>query len=75
MLFRSHQDARRRLDDLLELSDSRANLLVTLCIDGRGRLSKTKRDRHFDTLTDDELQGVEDMMRDVLAVHGLPVAD
>ena len=71
----AHQDARRRLDDLLELSDSRANLLVTLCIDGRGRLSKTKRDRHFDTLTDDELQGVEDMMRDVLAVHGLPVAD
>lgn len=71
----AHQEARRRLDERLELSDARANLLVTLCIEGRGRLSKTKRDRHFETLTDEEVEDVERLVAEVLALHGLPVAE
>lgn len=69
----AHQEARRRLDERIELSDPRAMLLVTLCIEGRGRLSKTRRDRHFDTLTDEEVGDVERLVAEVLARHGLPV--
>jgi uncharacterized protein YggL (DUF469 family) len=39
------------------------DLFIQLCLQGGGRLSATKRESHFDFLTDKELSRVEDTIR------------
>ena len=46
--------ARRQLAEIVDMPDSRLDLFIRLCVQGRGRLSRNKRAR-FDELTDDEI--------------------
>ena len=67
-----HEDLRAELDFLVglrktraemsavvDLPDRLANLFVKVCLANGGRLSKTKRDSHFDMLTDEEVAALE----------------
>ena len=50
--------ARQRMRDVVDMPDSRADLFVRLCLQGRGRLSRNKR-KQFDELTDHEIDDLE----------------
>ncbi|MBU2603456.1 MAG: Fic family protein [Actinobacteria bacterium] len=58
--------ARRDLTQIVDMPDSRLDLFIRLSLQGRGRLSRTKRVR-FDELTDDEVARMEAVMRGALA--------
>jgi hypothetical protein len=58
--------ARRQLAEVVDMPDSRLDLFIRLCLQGRGRLSKNKRAR-FDELTDDEVERMEAAVQDALA--------
>ncbi len=57
--------ARRELAEIVDMPDSRLDLFIRLCLQGRGRLSRNKRAR-FDELTDDELERMEAVVRGAL---------
>ena len=58
--------ARRELAEIVDMPDSRLDLFIRLCLQGRGRLSRNKRAR-FDELTDDEVERMEAVVQDALA--------
>lgn len=58
--------ARRELAQIVDMPDSRLDQFIRLALQGRGKLSRTKRDR-FDELTDDEVARMEAVMRGALA--------
>ncbi len=58
--------ARRQLAEIVDMPDSRLDLFIRLSLQGRGRLSRSKRAR-FDELTDDEIGRLEAVVQDALA--------
>jgi Fic family protein len=58
--------ARRELAEIVDMPDSRLDLFIRLSLQGRGRLSRSKRGR-FDELTDDEVESMEAVVQDSLA--------
>lgn len=50
---------RQEIDAVVALPDKQANLFITLCLQNNGRLSPTKRARHFSRLTDKEVSALE----------------
>jgi len=64
--FLSAFDAvRRRMRDVVDMPDPRADLFIRLCLQGHGKLSRNKR-RQFDELTDREVDGLEAIVFEVL---------
>jgi hypothetical protein len=59
--------ARRGLAEIADMPDSRLDLFIRLCVQGRGRLSWGKRAR-FDELTDDEVERMEAIVGHALAL-------
>lgn len=57
--------ARRELAEIVDMPDSRLDLFIRLCLQGRGRLSRNKRTR-FDELTDEEVEHMEAVVQDAL---------
>jgi len=58
--------ARRELAEIVDMPDSRLDLFIHLCLQGHGRLSRSKRAR-FEELTDDEVERMETAVREALA--------
>lgn len=48
---------------LMDMTDRRASLLVRLCLQNGGELSKNKREHHFAGLTDEEVTKIEAAIR------------
>lgn len=55
--------ARLVVQGVVHLIDARAALLARVCIQNGGRLSKSKRERHFADLTDEQVGTVEEAIR------------
>jgi Fic family protein len=58
--------ARCQLAEIVDMPDSRLDLFIRLCLQGRGRVSRNKR-ACFDELTDDEVERLEAVVQDALA--------
>jgi len=54
---------RQEVDAIVALPDKQANLFITLCLQNNGRLSPTKRTRHFSRLTDKEVAALEKVVQ------------
>ncbi len=67
------REARQRLDQEVELPDPKANHFIARCIEGKGRLSKTRRDRDFGDFTPDELSRMEEAVRVAMRAQGMEV--
>jgi hypothetical protein len=53
------RETRRALEAIVELPDRLTNLFIRLCLTNAGRLSDTKRKKHFAMLTDSEVRAME----------------
>lgn len=58
--------ARRELADIVDMPDAQLDLFIRLCLQGNGRLSRSKR-AHFDELTDQEIERMEAVVRQAIA--------
>jgi hypothetical protein len=61
------REARRALDQIVELPDRLANLFIQISVRNRGRLSEGKRRSLFSALTDDEIGRMERAVQEQLA--------
>jgi hypothetical protein len=57
--------AKKSIQDIIDMPDRLIDLFILLCHQNNGRLSLSKRNSHFDFLTDDELVVMEQQFRDV----------
>lgn len=62
--LRRHDDALRRIMDVVEMPDRVAENLVLFIRQNNGRLSKRRREGEFNKLRDDEVSLIEDIVRD-----------
>ncbi len=56
------RSAKREIADIVDLPDRLGDLLVKCLLQNGGKLSKTKREGHFDMLTDDEVSKIEEIV-------------
>ncbi len=56
--------------NIVDMPDRRASLLVKLIMQNRGTLSKTKREKEFPELTDDEIKAIETEMSEIMESGG-----
>lgn len=61
------REARLGLRDIVDLSDRDTNHLLARCLENDGRLSKTRRKKDFDKLTDAQVEAVEQMLQRLLS--------
>jgi hypothetical protein len=54
---------KQAIQEIVDLPGGLTNRFIRLCLLGGGRLSATKREFHFDLLTDEELSRMEDVIR------------
>lgn len=64
-----HDRARQKIREVVDMPDRRLDLFVNLCLQGKGKLSKTKRSL-FPELTDDECQQMEEIVKEEIAHLG-----
>jgi len=57
----AYDAVKRRMVTVVDMPDRRADLFIRLCLQGKGRLSKTRRDQ-FPELTDTELEQLESIV-------------
>ena len=55
--------ARSAIQGIVDLPDRKIDLFIRFCLEGNGRLSTRKRSLHFDMLTPDEIELMEDAVR------------
>ena len=65
--MRIMREARRLLREIVDLPDPKANHLLARCLENKGKLSKTRRSRDFDYLTDAEVAAIEEMFAGLLS--------
>jgi hypothetical protein len=53
------REARRAIEEVVELPDRAANLFIKLCLSNGGKLSAARRKTHFSKLTEKETRGME----------------
>ena len=66
---RKYRTARAELAELIDLPDSRMNLLVRIVVNGRGRISKAKRASQFADLDDATIARLEGAIRDAFELE------
>ncbi|WP_294948441.1 Fic family protein [Sulfurivirga sp.] len=59
-----HDSARTALREIVDLPDRQLDLFIRLCLHNSGRLSRTKREKFFDMLSDDEVRQLEATLRE-----------
>ena len=64
----AYDAAKRRMVTVVDMPDRRADLLIRLCLQGKGRLSKAKREQ-FQELTEDELERLEALISEELIMQ------
>jgi hypothetical protein len=69
----AYREARRGIAEIVELPDRVAEHFVARCLENRGRLSKGRRRKDFDALTDAEIRAMEDAVRAAMAAQGMEV--
>jgi Fic family protein len=57
--------ALRAVNEIADMPDRRASLLVRFILQNRGALSKTKREKDFPELTDEEIERLENAIREI----------
>jgi len=57
--LRRHDEARRKIMDTVEMPDRIADDLLLFIRQNKGKLSKKRRDREFEALTNDEVANIE----------------
>jgi ribosomal protein S21 len=53
------REARRAIENIVELPDRAANLFIKVCLGNGGKLSAVKRRAHFSKLTEKEIRAME----------------
>jgi ribosomal protein S21 len=53
------REARRAIENIVELPDRAANLFIKVCLSNGGKLSAVKRKAHFPKLTEKEIRAME----------------
>lgn len=59
--------AKQRIQDIVDMPDRTIDLFIRLCVPNRGHITKGKRQRFFEKLTDDEITEMETCVRDVFS--------
>jgi hypothetical protein len=62
--LKSFDDAKKRIQDFIEMPDAMISNLIIMITQNNGRLSKKRRAKEFAAMTDDEVAAVEEMIRD-----------
>lgn len=62
--------ARARIQEIVDMPDGLIVLFIKLCMANGGRLSIRKRNSHFDRLTDDELESMEEVVQELFPTSG-----
>ncbi len=65
--LRRRDEAMARIKDLVEMPDRSAQNLILYIRRDNGKLSGNKREKDFSALTDDEVHGLENIVRDAFA--------
>jgi hypothetical protein len=68
--LKRHDEAMRRTMDLVEMPDQMAENLLRFIRENQGKLGKKRRENEFAKLTDEEVAGIEAIVRE--AFEGLP---
>lgn len=64
----AYDAVKRRMVPVVDMPDRRADLFIRLCMQGKGSLSKTKRDQ-FPELTDNELERLEQIISEEIVLQ------
>ncbi|MGB7511136.1 MAG: Fic family protein [Pelodictyon phaeoclathratiforme] len=59
----NYDNAKRAMQDIVDMPDHRINLFIRLCLQNNGRLSAKKRESHFSFLTNEEVDLMQDAVR------------
>ncbi len=59
----NYDRTKQSIQGIVDMPDRLIDLFIRLCLQNNGRLSPTKRESHFDFLTDDELADLENAAR------------
>jgi hypothetical protein len=65
LFLKRFDDAKRKIDSIIDMPDHLVSLLISLCRQNNGRLSQTKRDSHFQLLSETEIADIEKIISDV----------
>jgi hypothetical protein len=68
--LRRHDEAIRKIMDIVEMPDNLAENLVLMILQNNGKLAKRRRQKEFQALTDAEVSALEQIVQD--AFEGLP---
>jgi len=60
----NYDTTRKAIQDIIDMPDRLIDLFIQLCLQKNGSLSARKRSAHFDFLTDKELTGMEQAVKD-----------
>ena len=54
-----YDETKRAIQEVIDMPDRRIDLFIRFCLQNSGRLSARKRESHFDFLSDDEVDRME----------------
>lgn len=60
----NYDRTKQAIQEIVDMPDRFIDLFIQLCLQNNGRLSESKRKSHFEFLTDDELAGMENAVRE-----------
>ncbi len=60
---------KERIQDVVDMPERKLNLFIRICRENRGRLSKAKRNDHFDELSDEDVAKLEAIIREGFTVE------
>jgi Fic family protein len=60
----NYDNTKKAIQDIIDMPDRRIDLFIQLCLQNNGSLSAGKRSAHFDFLTDEELEAMQQAVRD-----------
>jgi hypothetical protein len=67
----NYDRTKQAIQEIVDLPDRLIDLFIQLCLQNNGRLSARKREAHFAFLTDDEMAGMENAVREGYADNAL----
>ena len=56
-------DTKRAIQEIVDMPDRRIDLFIRFCLQSGGRLSSRKRASHFDSLSEDEIARIEQVIQ------------
>ncbi len=60
----NYDKTKKAIQDIIDMPDRLIDLFIQLCLQNNGILSRRKRSTHFNFLTDEELSGMEQAVKD-----------